>query len=173
MKTKQTRVLILIALIPTMMAATTGLYFPMFGANITLQTMFVLLSGFVLGSKGAMFSMLLYLALGSLGLPIFSGFQSGLGVLLGPSGGFILAFPIAAAIAGFRGKSNKSFFLYGLLGNISLYLIGIPWLMVQLSLPLLTVLSLMLVYIPGDILKLIIAVRLGQVLDRQLYNILK
>lgn len=156
------------ALIPAMMAATTGLYIPMVGANITLQTLFVLLSGFVLGSKAGMISMVLYLILGAFGLPVFSGFQSGLGVLLGPSGGFIVAFPIAAAVAGLGRSRRSSYWVFGLLATITLYGIGIPWLMVQLSLPLLTVLSLMAVYLPGDAIKLVVAVRLGQTLDRRL-----
>jgi biotin transport system substrate-specific component len=168
MNTKKTRQLILIALIPAMMAATTGIYIPMIGANITLQTLFVLLSGFVLGSKAAMLSMFLYLILGSFGLPVFSGFQSGLGVLFGPSGGFILAFPIAAAITGRSDKKGSSRLLYGFLATLTIYAIGIPWLMIQLSLPFLTVLGLMVVFFPGDALKLLAAVRLAQVLDKQL-----
>lgn len=168
MKTNSTKHLILMALIPAMMAATSGVYIPMVGANITLQTLFVLLSGFVLGSKAAALSMVLYLLLGAFGLPIFSGFQSGVGVLLGPSGGFILAFPLAASLAGIERRPTKSYVLYGLLGSLSLYAVGIPWLMVQLSLPLLTVLSLMAVYLPGDAIKLVVAVRLGQALNQRL-----
>lgn len=170
MKAKQTRQLTLIALIPAMMSATTGIYVPMIGANITLQTMFVLMSGFILGSKAALLSMLLYLTIGSFGLPIFSGFQSGLGVLFGPSGGFLLAFPLAAAITGIRGKREVSYYLLGSLGIFSLYVIGIPWLMIHLNLPFLTILSLVAVYIPGDIIKLVIAVRLGKILNLVLSN---
>ena len=167
MNSKRTRQLLLIALIPAMMAATTGIYIPMLGANITLQTLFVLISGFVLGSKAAMLSMLLYLILGAFGLPVFSGFQSGLGVLFGPSGGFILAFPIAAAMAGLSANTGSSRFLYGVLATLTIYALGIPWLMVQLSLPLLTVLGLIVVFLPGDALKLLVAVRLVQTLDQR------
>lgn len=163
----QTRQLVLSALITAMMATTTGLYVPIAGANITLQTLFVLLSGFVLGSKNAMISMLIYLILGAFGLPVFSGFQSGLGVLFGPSGGFIIAFPISAAIAGLRGSRSSSYLLFGILAMITLYVIGIPWLMFQLSLPFITALSLMAVYLPGDGLKLLVAVRLGQILNQR------
>ncbi len=168
MNTKKTRQLLLIALLPAMMAATTGIYIPMIGANITLQTLFVLLSGFVLGSKAGAASMLLYLLLGVFGIPVFSGFQSGIGVLLGPSGGFIFAFPIAAAIAGLRSERTTSYYILGLLATLALYIIGVFWLMIQLSLPLLTVLGLIAVYLPGDAIKLVIAVRLGRIINQRL-----
>jgi biotin transport system substrate-specific component len=168
MNTKKTRQLILMTLLPAMMAATTGIYIPMVGANITLQTLFVLLSGFVLGSKAGALSMMLYLLLGVFGVPVFSGFQSGIGVLLGPSGGFIIAFPIAAAITGLRSDRIRSYFLLGFLATLTLYTIGIVWLMIQLSLPLLTVLALMAVYLPGDAIKLVVAVRLGRIINQRL-----
>lgn len=112
--------------------------------------------------------MLLYLLLGVFGIPVFSGFQSGIGVLLGPSGGFIFAFPIAAAIAGLRSERTTSYYILGLLATLALYIIGVLWLMIQLSLPLLTVLGLIAVYLPGDAIKLVIAVRLGRIINQRL-----
>ncbi len=66
---------------------------------ITLQTFFVLAAGIYLGGRDAAASQGLYLGLGAAGLPVFAG-GSGLAHLLGPTGGFLLAFPVAAWLVG-------------------------------------------------------------------------
>jgi biotin transport system substrate-specific component len=66
---------------------------------ITLQTFAVLLAGAVLGARRGCLAVLLYIAAGVAGLPIFSGGASGLAVLQGPSVGYIVGFPLAAACA--------------------------------------------------------------------------
>ena len=76
---------------------------PMFPVPITLQTFFVLLSGFVLGPiKGAL-SQLLYLVLGLIGLPIFA-HGGGIGYVLQPTFGYLIGFVFAAFITGFLFK---------------------------------------------------------------------
>jgi biotin transport system substrate-specific component len=67
---------------------------------ITLQTFGVVLTGLVLGPRRGALALLLYVAVGLAGLPVFSGAVGGLGVLAGPSAGYLLAFPAAAAVAG-------------------------------------------------------------------------
>jgi biotin transport system substrate-specific component len=67
---------------------------------ITLQTLWVYLSGIVLGPIWAGFAFLLYLLSGLVGLPVFAGANAGLGVLLGPTGGFLVGFPLAAVTIG-------------------------------------------------------------------------
>jgi biotin transport system substrate-specific component len=67
---------------------------------ITLQTFFVLAAGIYLGSRDAAFSQLGYLALGAVGLPVFAGGGAGFGHFLGVTGGYLIAFPIAAALVG-------------------------------------------------------------------------
>ena len=69
---------------------------------ITLQTFAVLLAGAVLGAKrrGAL-AVLLYLAVGAIGLPVFSGGAAGIAPFVGPSAGYLIAFPCAAALCGF------------------------------------------------------------------------
>ncbi len=66
----------------------------------TLQTFFVLLAGGVLGWRNGLLSMSLYVGMGALGMPVFSGGGFGLVRLLGPSGGYLLSFPVAAALVG-------------------------------------------------------------------------
>ena len=72
---------------------------PMTPVPMTLQTLFVLLSGALLGPALGASAQLAYLAAGIAGLPVFVG-GAGLAYLLGPTGGYLLAFPVAAYLAG-------------------------------------------------------------------------
>lgn len=67
----------------------------------TLQTLFVLLAGAFLGPRNGAISMMLYLSVGALGAPVFSSGGFGLAKILGPTGGYLLAFPAAAALVGY------------------------------------------------------------------------
>jgi biotin transport system substrate-specific component len=75
----------------------------------TLQTFFVLLAGAILGKRNGAISMLMYLAVGALGLPVFATWGAGIGRLLGPTGGYLLSFPIAAFAVGYLVESTTSF----------------------------------------------------------------
>lgn len=75
----------------------------------TLQTFFVLLAGAFLGKRNGAASQLLYLLGGALGLPIFSQAGFGLAKLLGPTGGYLLSFPVAAFAVGYLIRQNRSF----------------------------------------------------------------
>lgn len=71
------------------------------GVPITLGTLAVMLTGCLLGPSRGFAAVALYLGLGAIGLPVFSEHRSGLGVFTGPSGGYLLSFPIAALLGGF------------------------------------------------------------------------
>ena len=96
------------------------------GVPITLQTFAVILAGLVLGARRGGLATLLYVVLGLAGLPIFSGGVGGVAVLAGPSVGYLLAFPFAAALAGvfagvaLRGADHlmASSFADGLAGRV-------------------------------------------------------
>ena len=83
------------ALVP---AIPTGLAVP-----ITLQTFGVVVAGLVLGARRGFLAVLLYLAVGLAGVPVFAEMTGGLGVLGKPSVGYLLAFPVTAAVAGWLG----------------------------------------------------------------------
>lgn len=74
----------------------------------TLQTLLVLLSGAFLGARNGAISQLLYLAAGTVGFPVFAGGAAGLLPLLGPTGGYLLAFPAASAAVGFLVGQDRS-----------------------------------------------------------------
>jgi biotin transport system substrate-specific component len=74
----------------------------------TLQTMILLFAGAFLGPRNGAFSQLIYLAAGVLGAPVFAGGAAGAAVLFGPTGGYLLAFPAAAAIVGYLVQQRRS-----------------------------------------------------------------
>jgi biotin transport system substrate-specific component len=93
----------LIAVFAALVAASAlvpGLAVNGFGVPITFQTLAVMLTGLVLGPGRGFAAVGLYVLLGLAGLPIFSQGRSGLGILAGPSAGYIIAFPIAAGLVG-------------------------------------------------------------------------
>jgi biotin transport system substrate-specific component len=75
----------------------------------TLQTFFVLLSGAMLGSRNGSLSQLMYLTIGAIGLPVFAGFSFGFAKLIGPTGGYLLSFPVAAFVVGYLVRLNKKY----------------------------------------------------------------
>ena len=81
---------------------------------ITLQTLVVLLSGAMLGSYYGALSMIIYLVVGAIGLPVFAGGSSGVGALLGPTGGYLFSYPIASFVIGkmLEKKSLSKFLKY-------------------------------------------------------------
>ncbi|MGQ9693084.1 MAG: biotin transporter BioY [Thermaceae bacterium] len=101
---------------------------------ITGQTLGVLLVGAALGSRLGFLALLAYLVEGGLGLPFFAGGASGVTRFFGPTGGYLLAFPLAAGLVGLlveRFGADRSFLLTlvaMLLGNLLIYALGVPWL---------------------------------------------
>ncbi|MCL4416376.1 MAG: biotin transporter BioY [Actinobacteria bacterium] len=77
------------------------IYIPVTPVPITLQTLTVLFSGILLGSRFALISQIEYLLLGIAGFPVFAGFKSGIAVFSGPTGGYLIGFVLAAYICGF------------------------------------------------------------------------
>lgn len=142
---------------------------PMGPVPITLQTLFVLLSGMLLGPKLGALSQIVYIALALVGIPIFSGFSGGPQILLKPSFGFAVGFVFAAYIIGIivHGNINVKYklFIGALMGSIVIYIFGLPYMyyilntVMKMELSLSTVLNMgFILFIPGDLVKLISAV---------------
>ena len=93
----------------------------------TLQTFVVLLAGAVLGRRNGFLSMASYLALGALGIPVFSGAGFGLAKLIGPTGGYLFAFPVCAFVVGTLTSTRSDFlwiFLSMVVGLLLVFLFG-------------------------------------------------
>lgn len=110
---------------------------PIGSVPFTLQVLFVLLAGMVLGPRLGALCVAAYLILGLIA-PVYAGGTSGLGVLFGPTGGYLWGFVPAAVLAGAicrRGHGTlASCVLGGLAGLAPIYLLGATWLAVQLDL---------------------------------------
>lgn len=87
-------------------SANAFVYLPFTPVPITMQVLTVLLSAIALGSRLSFLSQLQYVLAGLLGAPVFAGFKSGLSVVLGPTGGYIMGFLAAAFIAGYIYENN-------------------------------------------------------------------
>lgn len=97
------------------------------GVPMTMQTFGITITAVALGAKKGGLATLIYVLLGMIGLPVFAGFSGGIGNVVGPTGGFILSFPIMAFVIGLgsNGK-NKIFFVTMLvIGTLINYILGV------------------------------------------------
>src|ERR1700691_2791217 len=102
---------------------------------LTVQNFGVLLVGLLLGSRRGFAALALYLAEGAMGMPVFSPVgPGGIAHLLGPTGGFLLAYPLVAWLAGYVMEHGRRSFaraaIGGLLGEVVLFASGLAWLAV-------------------------------------------
>ncbi|RQD81603.1 MAG: biotin transporter BioY [Methanocalculus sp. MSAO_Arc2] len=127
----------------------------------TLQTLFIFLSAVVM-KRYAVLPAGLYLLLGICNLPVFHNGTAGIGVLLGPTGGYILGFVPAALVAGLLVEQKFTYF--GLACAMAIiYLFGSSWLSFSTGMPFAAALAIgVLPFIPGDILKAAAALAIGK-----------
>jgi len=147
------------------------------GVPITLQTFAVLLSGAVLGARRGALAVLLYLAVGAAGAPVFAERKAGIGVLFGATGGYLLAFVLAAFVVGWlverireRGVTLTTTAIVGACAVASflvVYPIGATWLKLRLGLSTAdTVKFGVLPFVLGDVIKCFAAAVVGAAVHR-------
>ncbi len=153
--------MVLAALFAALTAASSLVAIPIGPVPITLQSLFVLASGGVLGPKWGALSMCLYLAMGVAGLPVFAGGTTGFGKLLGPTGGYLVGFVLASATVGFLTKRFSRLpwiFFCSLVGLSVIYTVGCGWLSLIAQIPLRKAVMVgFLPFVPGDLLKAFLA----------------
>lgn len=142
------------------LSAHVRIYLPFTPVPITGQTFAVLLTGAALGPRRGALSMAAYVAAGAVGLPVFAGGTCCLAVLVSPTGGYLLSYPLAAGVTGWlaeRGWDRKptTTALAMLAGNIVIYIVALPWLALFVGEKVFV--AGLLPFIPGDIFKLILA----------------
>jgi len=131
---------------------------------ITLQTLFLYIAAALLGGRLGALSQFVYLMLGIIGLPVFSGGKGGFGVLFGPTGGYLFGFLLGAFLIGslIELKRNPKPLWIGFsmaLGTIIIYIPGVVQLSIIAKLSILKAISVgVLPFLIGDLLKIIIAV---------------
>lgn len=166
----KTKSMILAALFAALTAVGALIRIPTPISSFTLQVLFVAMSGVLLGSKWGLLSQLTYILLGLVGLPVFvSG--GGLSALLRPTFGFLLGMAAMSCLVGFiverRGAKFSTICWACALGLVPLYAIGLPYMHLILTVYLHvgqtiwdTVWGGMLIFLPWDILKIVITAAL-------------
>ncbi|TDM14180.1 biotin transporter BioY [Macrococcus bovicus] len=134
------------------------------GVPFTFQNLGYILAGCLLGSKRGGLSVLLFVILIALGLPLLSGGHGGFGLFFGPTGGYILSFPLVAYLIGLLTERQfqnlniwQIFLINGLIGAVLCNLIGGIFMAFNLHMPIIKALKTVIVFIPGDLIKGLIA----------------
>lgn len=146
-----------------LMALSAQIVFPIGPVPITGQTFVVLLTGALLGSRLGAITMVVYLIEGLSGLPFFSRGGGGLAHLLGPTGGYLVAFPAAAFITGAFAEHDwdrrfPTAVAAMAIGSVVIMLSGWTWFSLVTNTPVTTAFKAsVLPFIPGDIIKILLA----------------
>lgn len=150
---------------------------------ITLQTFGVMLAGAVLGAKRGFLTVVLYLAVGAIGLPVFANGGAGLAPFAGPSAGYLVAMPFAAAAIGFLVSRISA---KGLTPQVALtiaaglaatvvvmYPLGIAGLSWRAGMTLTEAFVLNLTFIPGDVIKVVLVALVATAVHRAFPDLLR
>ncbi|GAB3912643.1 biotin transporter BioY [Microlunatus endophyticus] len=187
-RASSTRNTVLIAVFAALIAAM-GLIPPItlgiIPVPITLQTLGVMVAGALLGPVRGMLSAVIVVVLSLLGLPILSGGRGGLGVLVGPTGGYLIGWIPGALVTGLivkywaiRRSSPAMRYVAVTVaaivgGIVVIYAIGVPWTSVVSGLPLRTSAIGSLTFVPGDLIKAVITAIVAVTVHRSYRGLLR
>lgn len=168
----KTYTMAMIALMTAVTCVVAPLSIPIGPVPISLTNFAIYLSLYILDWKKGTISYLLYLLIGLVGLPVFSGFSGGLWKLAGPTGGYIIGFIPMAVIAGIiidNLKPRWIHFIGMVIGTAICYAFGTVWFCLQSGTPVPAALSICVIpFIPGDLIKMIIAIVIAPKIRKQL-----
>lgn len=165
--------MVLIAIMAAVLCVISPFSLPIGPVPISLATLAIYVIIFILGWKKSTISVLVFLVIGLVGVPVFSGFSGGVGKVFGPTGGYLIGYLLLTIVAGlFIEKFEGKYYMYviGLvLGTICLYALGTLWLAYQAGMSLYAALGAGVIpFIPGDIVKIVVACILGPVIAKQI-----
>ena len=156
-----TNSVIRIALFASLIVIATIIIPPIYilGVPVTLQSLMIMTVASMLKPSEAVLSILLYLILGIIGLPVFSGYSSGFGVLFGPTGGFLIAFIFAGFFISILKQESliRQIIINIIFGVFLVYLFGSMQMALVNEVSCFSALKIMIMFIPIDIIKAIIA----------------
>ncbi|MBK5211478.1 MAG: biotin transporter BioY [Coriobacteriia bacterium] len=167
--------LTLIALFAALIAASSLFAAFVYPIPFTLQTLFVILAALLLTPAQATGAMALYVGIGAIGLPVFSGGRGGLSVIVGPTGGYLFGFIVAACVGSYlMGRLRKTqvnaFITRGIVALLVIALVdtfGVAWMMASAGMSFnAAVVAGVVPFIVPDVLKGIVAVVLASALCR-------
>lgn len=156
-----------VALFTAVIAVMAQISIPMpLGVPMTMQTFAITLASVVLGAKLSTVSTTIYLLLGAVGVPVLANFSGGLDKLVGPTGGFLISFPLMAFIIGLGVEHRKAFkgaFVLSLIaGTVVNYIVGVIMFCLLTKSSVMTgITACVLPFIPTAIIKAILATILG------------
>jgi biotin transport system substrate-specific component len=167
------REMIFTALFAALTAIGAFIKIPIGAVPITLQFLFTALAGIMLGARLGALSQLLYVLIGLLGIPVFASGAVGLNAVISPSFGYLIGFILGAYVIGKVTESSRKagfvrLFAACILGTIVIYLIGVPYFYIIIKNVMGKNISFVsalktgaIVFLPGDLIKCIIAAALG------------
>ncbi len=179
MPIEKLRWMVLASLMAALTAVGAYIHVPIGPVPIVLSTLFVLLSGLLLGSRWGLASMCLYLLVGAIGMPVFAGGKGGIAHFLGPTGGYLFGYVLASWLTGFIAERSRGILILEILsvlmGSLAIYSLGVPWLkMVTHMSWFKTFMVGMIPFLIGDAVKasvaLILARAVRPILNRQLQS---
>lgn len=178
MERKQITKTVLVALFAALVAAGAFIKIPFVPVPMTLQTLFALLAAACLPPSMAVSSIVIYIFLGAIGLPILTA-GGGLAAVLGPTGGYLFGM-IPGVLAGsalmkaIGSRIRLASLLSAIVTTVFIYLVGLPWLSWQMELSFASVLAAGLVpFIPGDILKIVVVFFIAPVIQSRVKELLE
>ncbi len=156
-----------VALMAAVTAVAAQITVPIEPVPFTFQVLAVILSGLLLGPLYGALAQAIYILVGAVGVPVFAGFKGGLGIVFGDTGGYLLAYPLAAAVAGLAARAvandqRRRAFLAALLCGcaalIVIYALGATWLSVIAGLsPPAALAAGVLPFVVFDLIKVVVA----------------
>lgn len=163
----KTRLLVYTALMTAIIAVmgfVPAIPLPFIPVPIVLQNIGIFLAGMILGRKYGTLSVLVFLLLVLCGAPLLSGGRGGIGVLMGPSAGFLIMYPVVTYLMGWMRDRHfndlnviKVFLIILIFGVVLLDVVGAIVMGFVIHMPISKALVLSLTFLPGDIIKAIIA----------------
>jgi len=173
MRTNSTARLVLAALLCALTAVLSQILIPLPPVPVSLSLLGVHLCAALLPGRWSVAAMGAYVLLGACGVPVFAGFAAGPSVLFGPTGGFLFGYILCAAIEGLLLAhlpfTRRSLLLSMALGTLACYALGMIWFMALTGTPLWSALaSCVFAFIPGDVVKILLAVSLSMRLHKAL-----
>lgn len=146
------------------------------GVPLTFQTFAIVLTSIVLGAKNGALAAFLYVLLGAIGVPVLAGFRGGLQSLVGPTGGFLLSFPIMAFLIGLGAEQSRHspplFLLLLISGTVLNYVVGVLVFCPVTQSNLLTGITVcVLPFLPTSLIQIVIAAGIGLKLKERLTTV--
>ena len=164
------------AVMAAVMAAVSPFAIPIGPISLSLCTLVLYITPYILGWQRGAVATLVYILLGMVGAPVFTGFAGGIGKVLGPTGGYIAGYIPLVIITGLAIRffpKNRVFQFLGMIAATAvLYTLGTIWYMIQSGNPLDVAMKWCVIpFIPGDLIKMVIAMIAGPELSNRLMKV--